>query len=153
MDKKVLRRKLLRGSLAAPVVLTVSSASAAAISSFSRCLRSADANTPYRFFSEDTDHWFRQKVPVSMLNVQGRDQGYYFLDQVRNVYVSVNPPYNELNFGQLMPQGWQVSSQSTRWALVWFDKSSSTQYSRITLQRPRGASATTMSCYGSFRKA
>jgi len=153
MDKQSLRRKLLRGSLAAPVVLTVSSASAAATTSFARCLKSADLDAPKSFFSQDTDHWFRQQVPVSMLWAQGRDQGYFFLDQVKNVYVSVNAPNTELSFGSMLAPGWKVSSQSTRWALVWFDKSSSTQYSRITLQRPYGSSATTMSCYGSFKKA
>jgi hypothetical protein len=153
MDKQALRRKLLRGSLAAPVVLTVSSASAAATASFARCLRAGGGDLPDRFFTADSDHWFRQQVPVSMLWANGREQGYFFMDQVKHVYISVDPPYTEMNFGTFLPPGWKVTSQSSRWALVWFDKSSSTQYSRITLQRPHGSSATTMSCYGSFRKA
>ena len=44
-------------------------------------------------------------------------------------------------------------STSSRWALVWFDKSTTTQYTKISLQRPSGSSATTMSCYGSFNRA
>lgn len=152
MDKNSVRRKLLRGSLAAPVVLTVSSASAAT-TSFARCLRHGDGDTPKRFFSEDTDHWFRQQVPVSMLWANGQDQGYYFLDQAKNVYIGVHYPHTALSFGASLAPGWKVTSQTTRWALVWFDKSSSTQYSKISLQQPYGSTATTMSCYGSFKKA
>lgn len=152
MDTKSVRRKFLRGSLAAPVVLTVSSASAAT-TSFVRCLRNGETDTPRRFFSDDTDHWFRQQVPVAKLWAHGQEQGWFFLDQVRNVYVGVHYPHTQLNFGAMLAPGWKVTEQSSRWALVWFDRSTSTQYSRISLQRPFGASATTMSCYGSFRKA
>lgn len=152
MDKTSVRRKFLRGSLAAPVVLTVSSPSAAA-SSFVRCLRSGDGDTPKRFFVEDTDSWFRQKVPVSMLWANGQDQGWHFLDQVKNVYVGVQYPHTALGFGASLAPGWKVSSQSSRWALVWFDKATSTQYSKISLQKPYNSTATTMSCYGSFKKA
>jgi hypothetical protein len=45
-----------------------------------------------------------------------------------------------------------VSGTSTRWALVWFDKATATQYSVVTLQRPSGSVAATLSCYGSFRR-
>jgi len=150
-ERSALRRKVLRGTLAAPVVLTVSSASAAA-SSFARCL-AQDTRERHAFFSDTSDHWFRKQVPVSMLWAQGQDQGYYYLDPVKNVWVSVEPPHTPLYFGAFLAPGWKISSQSSRWALVWFDKSTTTQYSRITLQKPFGSTATTMSCYGSFNKA
>ena len=151
MDKTLVRRKLLRGSLAAPVVLTVSSASSAAASSFARCLK--NDTTSNTFFTQDTDRWFRKQVPVSSLIAQGQNQGYYFLDPVKSVWVNVNAPNTALTFGAIMPPGWKIGTQSTRWALVWFDKSTTIQYSKITLQKPWGASATTMSCYGSFNRA
>jgi hypothetical protein len=152
MNPASMRRRLLKGSLAAPVVLTVSSASAQAMSSFGRCLRNADNQQPTQFFATDADRWLRKQVPVVRLWARGRDQGYFYLDPVKNVYVSVNPPYEALPFGALLDHGWKVSGQSTRWALVWFDKATATEYSRITLQKPTGSVAATVSCYGSFRR-
>src|SRR5262249_43341833 len=121
MDKLALRRKILRGSLAAPVLLTVSSASAAATTSFARCLGEASSTTKSQFFVQSGDNWFRQQVQVEQLWENGQNQGYFFLDQVKNVYVNINPPYNQLPFGSYMAPGWKVSSTTTRWALVWFD--------------------------------
>jgi hypothetical protein len=152
MKSAVMRRRLLKGSLAAPVLLTVSSASAHARSSFGRCLRNADKQQPAEFFTTDADRWLRKQVTVARLWAKGRDQGYFYLDPVKNVYVSVNPPYQALPFGALLDHGWKVSGQSTRWALVWFDKATATEYSRITLQKPSGSAAATVSCYGSFRR-
>ncbi|MCS7100455.1 MAG: hypothetical protein NZL99_02030 [Burkholderiaceae bacterium] len=149
-DRK--RRKLLQGSLAAPAVLTVSSASATSMTSFGRCLRNLDRHQPAQFFTTTADGWFRKQVPVVQLAYQGHVKGNFYLDPLKNVYVSVAPPHAELSFGPILPPGWQVSGQTNRWALVWFDKSTGTQYSKITLQKPRGSVATTMSCYGSFRR-
>jgi len=151
MSSQSVRRKLLQGSLAAPVVLTVSSASAAT-TSFARCLRNTPSETTAPFFTTSGDTWFRRQVPVVMLWAQGRDQGYFFLDQVKNVYVSVDAPYTALSFGSLLDAGWKISSSSSRWALVWFDKATSTEYAKITLQQPSDSAAATMSCYGSFTK-
>jgi len=153
MNRSPLRRRILKGSLAAPAVLTVSSASARAMSSFGRCLRNAQNQQPGLFFTTDVDGWFRKEVRVVQLWAKGKNQGYFYLDPVKHAYVSVDPPYRALPFGTLMEPGWKVSGQSTRWALVWFDRSTATQYSRITLQKPSGALAVTMSCYGSFRRA
>ena len=150
--RAALRRKVLRGSLAAPVVLTVSSASVAA-SSFARCLANANAH-PDDFFADQSDKWFRTQVPVTELWAQGRDLGYYYEDPVKNVFVNVNFPHMPLPFNSAtMPPYVKVTSQSHRWAIVWFDKASTTQYSKITLQKPFGSTAASMSCYGSFNKA
>jgi hypothetical protein len=92
-------------------------------------------------------------VNVVQLWSRGQDRGYFFLDQVKNVYVSVVPPYPALTFGQLLDPGWKVTGSSTRWALIWFDKATTAQYSKITVQQPTGYLATTISCYGSFVRA
>lgn len=152
MTPSPLRRRLLKGSLAAPTVLTVSSASAQAVSSFARCLRNLDAQQSELFFTNGADRMFRKEVPVVQLWAKGQDQGYFYLDPVMLKFVSVNPPYKALSFGALLEPGWKVTGQSTRWALVWFDKATATEYSRITLQKPSGAVAATVSCYGSFRR-
>jgi hypothetical protein len=151
MNPSPLRRRLLKGSLAAPAVLTVSSASAQAVSSFGRCLRATNTQPP-EFFSREADGWFRKKVDVVRLAKHGHDKGFFYLDPKKGRYVSVSLPYKELDFGHQLENGWQVTGRSTRWALVWFDKSTATQYSRITLQKPSGSVAATMSCYGSFRR-
>ncbi len=152
--KSALRRKLLRGSLAAPVVLTVSSASAAT-ASFARCLNNTDANTSNTvFFTGSQDKWFRAQVPVTGLWSQGSDLGYFYNDPVKNAFVSINAPYGALSFNAAtMPSYVKVTSQSSRWALVWFDKATTTQYTKISIQQPFGSTASSMSCYGSFNKA
>jgi hypothetical protein len=151
-DRLALRRKVLRGALAAPAVLTVSSASAAT-TSFARCL-AQNPTPPGAFFTTSADNWFRAKVTVVPLWSHGQDLGTFYSDPVKNVYVSIDAPYQELTFNDVTcPTNVKIGSESTRWALVWFDKSSTTQYSKITLQQPSGSSATTMSCYGSFNKA
>lgn len=152
MNPSPLRRRLLKGSLAAPAVLTVSSASARAMTSFGRCLRNSDPRQSPPFFTTGADGMFRKQVPVVQLTANGRDQGFFFLDPIKRTFVSVNAPYNALPFGALLQPGWQVSGTSTRWALVWFDKATATQYSVVTLQRPSGSVAATLSCYGSFRR-
>ncbi len=93
---------------------------------------------------------FRKKVEVVQLAHRGHVKGWYFLDQSRNVYVNVEPPHKALDFGRVLHPDWAVTGTGSRWALVWFDKGSTTQYSRISLQRPAGAVPATMSCYGSF---
>ncbi len=153
MDKQAaLRRKVLRGSLAAPVVLTVSSASAAT-TSFGRCLANSPGTTAAPFFQPDktSDKMFRIQVPVQGLWWAGQDQGYFYSDPVKNCYVSVTSPNGALPFGPAnMPAWCKPTTTSTRWALVWFDKGTATQYTKITLAQPLNSAACTVSCYGSL---
>lgn len=155
MNKQAaLRRKVLRGSLAAPVVLTVSSASAAT-TTFGRCLANSPSTTTAAFFqnSATADKWYRTQVPVTGLWWGGIDYGFFYNDPVKGCFVSCSAPYHSLPFSAAtMPQWCKVTSSSTRWALVWFDKATSTRYSKITLQQPMNSAACTMSCYGSFNK-
>jgi len=150
------RRKLIKGSLAAPVVLTLSSASASSLTSFGRCLRNTTggASSP-AFFTNKTqaDGWFRKAVKVEQLSYQGNVRGMFYGDPMLGRYVDTRAPYATLSFGPStrLPAGWRVTGESRRWALVFFDRDNASEYRHITLQRPSGYSATTVSCYGSFR--
>jgi hypothetical protein len=76
----------------------------------------------------------------------------FYRDPVLGRFIEVKPPYSMLTFGaNNMPAGWRVTGEGKRWALVYFDKSSTSEYRYVTMQRPSGFSATTVSCYGSFR--
>ena len=69
------RRAVLRGSLAAPVVLTVSSP-AAAVSSLRRCLNNQNAQNAGPFLSASEDTWLRKPVDVHKLEKsEGNDKG------------------------------------------------------------------------------
>jgi hypothetical protein len=146
MDARSGRRKFLQGSLAAPVVLTVSSPSAA-VASFGRCLAKLEGLDP-PFFGRD--NFFRAQVGVDQLALDTVIQGYFYPDPAENKYVNCDT-YGKLNFGpNNLPTGWQITGYSSRWALVWFQKNTMEQYSKITVQRPSGYLAATVSCYNSF---
>jgi hypothetical protein len=153
MDKMSIRRKLLRGSLSAPVVLTVSSPSTAAAASFAQCVKGSSFKQTYAFFTQDqmVDNWYRKSVQVSkLIDPLGQDQGFFFLDQGLNVYVSVTNPTYKLTFGTFLAPGWQITEQSQRWALLWFDQKDASMYPKITVQQPWQYWPATYSCYGSF---
>jgi hypothetical protein len=153
-NRLALRRKLLRGSLAAPVVLTVSAASTAAAASFTRCLK-ATGWTEANFFTAGEDGlWYRKPVEVSQLANNAVSQGWYFLDQNLQVWVNIDNISQKQAFGAILPTGWTVTETNTRWALVWFDKRYGTQYAKITVQQPSNQFyPASMSCYGSFNGA
>jgi hypothetical protein len=154
MEKQTVRRRLIKGSLAAPVVLTLSSASATSLTSFGRCLRNSTGTDSPAFFlgSTEADGWFRKAVKVEQLTYQSQVRGMFYHDPVLGRFVDTKSPYAMLTFGaNNMPAGWRVTGEAKRWALVFFDQSSTSEYRYITLQRPSGYSATTVSCYGSFR--
>jgi hypothetical protein len=150
----------LKGTLAAPVVLTVSSASAQSLTSFGRCLRRLSGQQPTDFFRGARDTWFRQQVPVVECIKGGKSLGYFYFDPKANSYVNVVSPYSRIGFSGRVPpnHSWRFGSWSTRWALVYFEPMSSEPYSDsmgrpiITLQKPSGYLASTISCYGSFSR-
>lgn len=150
MVQSEVRRKVLKGGLAAPVVLTVSSASASPMSSFGRCLRRGTQQVP-AFFAQQADGWFRKPVEIVGLSFGGTYRGEFYLDPKLDRYVSIRAPYAMLNFGQLMPPPWRQVSTNVRWALVYFDTDSGAEYRYLTLQQPSGYKPTTISCYGSLR--
>lgn len=156
MNTNAVRRKVIKGTLAAPVVLTVSSASASAMSSFGRCLRRGaghDPDAPFFVKRTRVDNMFRKPVEVHELAFQGKGQGDFYLDPVSNVYINTRAPYRALDFGSRLPDGWQKTGVGKRWALVYFDERRAREYRHITLQRPHGYRPTTVSCYSSFRSA
>jgi hypothetical protein len=146
-----LRRRIVKGSLAAPVVLTVSSASATPLTSFGRCLRNDHLGRQPAFFAESAkaDTWFRKPVDVVRLSHRGSARGVFFLDPKLG-YVNVRD-MSRAGFGTRLPEGWMREPAGKRWALVFVDKQNGREYRDITLQRPAGYSATTVSCYTSLR--
>ena len=87
------RRAILQGSLAAPVVLTVSSPGAAATTSFGRCLenqlKTQRQPATSEFFALSQDSWYRTSVPVVKLKVEGVESWYY-LDPSLSRYVKIS---------------------------------------------------------------
>lgn len=148
-----LRRKVLRGSLAAPVVLTVSSASAAA-ASFGRCLANAPATTQAPFFTNTADNWVRVQVDVYPIMQRGVFKGYFYSDPVKGSFVNIHAPYTALDFNLMSkPHDAHIGYPSKRWALTWLNRRNTSRYMTVTIQQPTGYSACTVSCYGSFAKA
>ncbi len=145
------RRRLVKGSLAAPVVLTVSSASASSLTSFGRCLRTDRLTAQPAFFADSAkaDTWFRKPVDVFRLSQRGSTRGVFYLDPKLG-YVNVRD-MSTLGFGSSLPEGWMREPAGKRWALVYVDRQSGQEYRHVTLQRPSGYSATTVSCYTSLR--
>lgn len=148
------RRTILKGSLAAPVVLTVSSASAASVSSFGVCMNNLKALPQGPFFasSASADMWMRKQVPVAQLK-HGNDVDWFYFDPGINDYVRLSSPTVATGIGALLSGGWQKLADDTRWALVWVDSRSGNQFSVMQVQKPSGYQATTMSCYSSMMKA
>lgn len=163
MDNRAVRRKILQGTLAAPVVLTVSSASAQAITSFGKCLANLAGQQPTTFFttSAAADTWFRSQVPVVEIFKGSVTQGTFYFDPKVGSYVNVVYPYSVFTgFSGLTPPNasWRLGAVSARWALVYFEPTSATPYTDaggrtiITLQKPSGYLASSISCYGSFTR-
>ena len=111
MDNNVTtRRKILQGSLSAPLVLTVSSA-AAAVSSFNACIASGANNQPADSIRiiQTQDQWFRCPVTVWPLYRGGSNNsvGNFYKDnagQYRNVENGNPPPSGSLTPGT--PSTW-----------------------------------------------
>lgn len=154
MDARQVRRKIIKGSLAAPMVLTVSSASATAMTSFGRCLRRGagfEPDPPFFARGGQGDGWFRRQVDVVDLAFKGQKQGEFYLDPLARVYIDTRAPHNALQFGSALPDGWRATASRKRWALVYFHEKSTAQFRHVTLQKPSGYKPATVSCYSSFR--
>jgi hypothetical protein len=159
MDDKVsrpnpIRRKVVQGGLAAPVVLTVSSASAQSVSSFGRCLANLNNQPTGPFFIKDADlsldNWLRAQVPVVQLK-KGSDIDWFYNDPGRMLYVRLSDPLGP-GLNPLDMNGWQEWDKSTRWALVWVDSQNGGTYKDVRVQKPLNYQATTKSCYTSLMK-
>jgi hypothetical protein len=151
------RRAILQGSLAAPVVLTVSSASATTMTSLGKCMANIGDQKPSEFFtnSENSDRWFRKQVDVVKLERgggQNRESDWFFYDQQKSEYVRLSAPLVSTNIRQNLNGGWQQVDQSKRWGLWWVDSKTGSPYKMVTVQQPLGYQAVTCSCAASFTK-
>lgn len=160
MDNRAVRRKILKGTLAAPVVLTVSSASAQAVASFGRCLNNlATQPQPTTFFTSSADTWFRSQVAVNQIYKGANSQGTFYWDPKKLAYVNVVDLTTFTGFvGRTASPPYTLGTATSRWALVYFDPRSATPYTDamgrtiITIQKPSGYLASSISCYGSFTR-
>ncbi len=124
------RRAVLRGSLAAPVVLTVSSP-AAAVSSLRRCLNNQNAQYAEPFINGSADTWLRKPVEVHKLEKsEGNDKDkdnkgwakgggpdkkttdWVYFDEGLQDYVTVAAPHRRQDIGPLT-NGWRKVATET----------------------------------------
>ena len=144
------RRKIVTGSLAAPVVLTVSSPAAATMTTFGKCLANQATTEPNaQFFSVSPDSWLRADVPVVKLR-HGNDAFWFFKDTSLGDYIRVDTR-EAMGWGATIPNQWNLEAESTRRALVWVEAKTGSPLGVVQLERPSGYTATTMSCYTSIR--
>lgn len=85
MDRLTIRRKLLRGSLSAPLVLTVTSAGAnGSRSTFGACLDRAGDHTAsdWERIKDREDFWWRRKLYIKKVTCRGSYGDYfeYYVD-------------------------------------------------------------------------
>lgn len=159
MDRFSARRKLLRGSLSAPLVLTVASPSALARSSFLACIARGDdpqgvgpfapAPNADNLYREQITAWTICPVPPQpvFLPAPDCDTLYYSRSNTAagpftRLDVAIPTPFS-------LPQGGQFTvTQVTRWQLVYFDPDDGTRTGAGYF--PNGGSAVSMSCWASF---
>lgn len=146
-----IRRALVEGSLAAPVVLTVSSASAASVTSFGKCLTRLNGEPQGAFFVTDatSDSWLRKSVSVVQLK-HGNIEDWFYLDPGIDQYVRLSAPTVATGLVPVDMKGWQVKATSQRWAMVWVHSQNGAMYSLMQVQQPMGYQASTKSCYTSL---
>ena len=148
------RRKLLKGSLSAPLVLTVASPSALAATSFQACIaRVADQpqpSTSLRLVSAP-DQWLRVEVSLyeGRLTGGGGLQTYYKAPD--NLFYRIDgsncaAPTQLSSFTGLGP----TDLQQKRWALVYIDANGTTVGYGMC---PNSGYAVTASCWTSFATA
>jgi hypothetical protein len=145
------RRAILQGSLAAPVVLTVSSASATAVTSFGKCLANQlnQQPAPSLTFTLSPDNWYRVPVTATNIKIDGVENWYY-LDPSVSKYVKLST-LEITSLGQLnVPPGW-IQGTAPRYLLVWVDPTTGIKSQYYQALRPTRYTAATMSCMTSVQ--
>jgi hypothetical protein len=155
MDRLSARRKLLRGSLSAPLVLTVASPAALARSSFLACITRGDnpQGDPYTA-DRRTDNLYREQVTVWTIvpppEAAGPDatpETLYqrIFDGILNLsFVRLD---NGVSFKLLSADGYTITEEQ-RWMLIYFDPETGERVG--SGYHPNGGSAASRSCYASF---
>lgn len=122
MDKFKPRRRLLQGSLAAPLVLTVASPSALAASSFQVCLDRAkeDRGTDWPAFVKSRDDRYRLEVSIyrGKLKSTGTNADYY---ESGGRYFPVNSCYKDGYTASSFTGNTAPAYLEKRWGLVLVD--------------------------------
>jgi hypothetical protein len=171
MDKKSSqpsrkRRAILQGSLAAPVVLTVSSASAQALTSAGARLARMKDYQPAKslYFQDSPDNWFRRSVPVVKLKFKSkvdggtgksviRDDDWFYLDPDKGKYIRLSS-MQWMSFGPELTKEWEITTEtSTRHLLVWVDPRTGAESLRMQVEPKGDQIAATVSAMGSFTRA
>jgi hypothetical protein len=171
MDKKPnqpsrKRRAILQGSLAAPVVLTVSSAGAQALTSAGARLARMKDYQPAKslYFQDSPDNWFRRSVPVVKLKYKSKDSGgtsksvvkdedWFYLDPDRGQYIRLSS-MQWMSFGGVLPPEWEYTKEtSTRHLLVWVDPKTGAESLKMQVEPKGDQIAATVSAMGSFTRA
>lgn len=164
------RRAILRGSLAAPVVLTVSSPTAAMVTSHMKCAgnvrQPTDGELKNLFFKSDeqltaADTWLRTPIKVEQFS-HGNLVAWFYKDpklgyiNIADLQVMANDGSSNAaskGLGNGSSNGWRkvdLVAPQDRWALVWVDKTSGAPHHLIQVQRPTsGYQLTTESCNAS----
>lgn len=168
MDRFAARRKLLRGSLSAPLVLTVASPAALARQSFEACLYRATtegtagvppSNVGVFIPSAQHDPWLRTKVNLykGRLTQQGQvkqpnggssDQVFYEIVGKTGRFYPKAMACPSTGFTGYLPQGSGPTSLDTQEQALVFVRNDGTIVGFGTC--PNGGYAVTTSCYASF---
>lgn len=150
MDRFAVRRKLLRGSLSAPLVLTVTAAGAQVRTTFGACLeRTANETPPLERLAPITangDTWYR--VLADVVTVVDNGTTTYYLKQFGgSLYFKLDAtnPYTTVPSGPVaLPTGGTQTTQQVA-ALAFFN-----QHGTVTGYAWDNSGAfTTKSCYAS----
>ncbi len=150
MDRFTGRRKLIRGSLSAPLVLTVASPGALARTSFGACLTRTQVPDNLALFAEQQDGFLRTAVQVYSGKLKGQEasQGKQLFYKVSDSYYKLadcSEAYTATDFtGRDSPK-----ADGVRYALVYVD-----EHGRIVQWGgacpPSNGSPVTVSCWASF---
>jgi hypothetical protein len=152
MEQTPLRRKLLQGSLAAPLVLTVASPSALAATSFGACIaRIADQPQPGpdRIWSIEPDDMFRRQETIyaGTLNLPGPkvEKNFYM---IADRYFPVDACHTAgYAAGDFLKSG-KPTAKYKRWALVYvYEDGAAANFGPC---KPANSYAVTTSCWASF---